>query len=325
LSAPPIPAECDLQDFPFMPLHVARLRDSDLAATAAPEACWYAVLLWAAAWHQIPAGSLPDDDAVLTRLIGLGRDVRTFRKHKTDALRGFVRHDDGRLYHPVVTEQVLVAWDSKRRQRWRAECARIKKQNQRRGTDDPLPTFEEFIGACPQDVPDPCPEFVPGDNGECPPGQSLQETGTGTETGILVTDDDARGRFSDLDRKAIAALEGQLREAAGAALNAASPRLAVVSPILALLRPGEGPAADLDMDVLPAIRAAAARVRRPVGRWDYFVPMIAEARDRRLAGAPAVGDVSAQRATGPPMSFADRDAAIIAEARRRVLQDGKYD
>jgi hypothetical protein len=65
MPAPLTPPDCDLQDFPFMPLHVARLRDSDLASEEEPEACWYAVLLWAASWHQIPAASLPDNDAVL--------------------------------------------------------------------------------------------------------------------------------------------------------------------------------------------------------------------------------------------------------------------
>lgn len=111
--APLTPADCDLQDFPFMPLHVARLRDSDLAAEADPEACWYAVLLWAASWHQLPAGSLPDSDAVLTRLIGLGRDVSTFERCREQALRGFILCDDGRLYHPVVAEQVNAAWEQK--------------------------------------------------------------------------------------------------------------------------------------------------------------------------------------------------------------------
>ena len=48
---PPLTSpDADLQDFPFMPLHVARLRDSDLAAEGDPEGCWYAVLLWAAGW-----------------------------------------------------------------------------------------------------------------------------------------------------------------------------------------------------------------------------------------------------------------------------------
>lgn len=128
MTPPLTPPDADLQDFPFMPLHVARLRDSDLAAEAHPEACWYAVLLWAAAWHQLPAGSLPDSDAVLARLCGLGRDLRTFKKHRADALRGWFACDDGRLYHAVVAEQVNSAWAEKlayrdRKER-RAEIAR---------------------------------------------------------------------------------------------------------------------------------------------------------------------------------------------------------
>lgn len=162
-----------------MPLHVARLRDSDLAGEESAEACWYAVLLWAASWHQLPAGSLPDNDAILTRLIGLGKDLRTFRKHKTAAMRKFILCSDGRLYHPVVAEQVIESWNRKLQQRWRSECARIKKHNQRTGAELPMPTFDEFMAG--RSV-DPCPEYVPGDTTDCPPGQSVQETGTGTGT-----------------------------------------------------------------------------------------------------------------------------------------------
>lgn len=160
-----------------MPLHVARLRDSDLASEESPEACWYAVLLWSASWHQLPAASLPDNDAVLTKLIGLGRDVRTFLKHKAGALRGFVLCSDGRLYHPMVAEQAIIAWNSKLKQRWQTECARIKKRNQRDKTDTPLPTFEEFLSS---NNPNPGPQSVPRDEGESPEGHYLQETGTGT-------------------------------------------------------------------------------------------------------------------------------------------------
>lgn len=110
MTEPLTPPDCDLQDFPFMPLHVARLRDSDLAAEANPEACWYAVLLWSASWHQIPAASLPDNETILARLCGLGRDLKTFRKHRDEAMRGFVKCSDGRLYHPVVAEQALESW-----------------------------------------------------------------------------------------------------------------------------------------------------------------------------------------------------------------------
>lgn len=146
LPEPLTPAEADLQDFPFMPLHVARLRDSDLAAEEEPETCWYAVLLWGAAWHQLPAGSLPDNDTVLMRLVGLGRDLKTWKKHRAGALRGFVKCSDGRLYHPVVAEQVADAWESKLRQRHRTYCAAVRKHNSRHDTDQrDTPDFETWL------------------------------------------------------------------------------------------------------------------------------------------------------------------------------------
>lgn len=185
LPEPLTPADCDLQDFPFMPLHVARLRDSDLAAEEHPEACWYAVMLWSAAWHQLPAASLPDNETILTRLCGLGRDLKTFRKHKVAAMRGFVLCSDGRFYHPVVAEQAITAWTGKLQQRWRTELARIKKANQRNGTSLPSPTYEEFINGLSPTMVDPSPENVPGDTPESPGGQGLQEKGTGKGTGTI--------------------------------------------------------------------------------------------------------------------------------------------
>lgn len=177
---PLTPPDADLQDFPFMPLHVARLRDSDLAAEEHPEACWYAVMLWSASWHQLPAGSLPDNETVLTKLCGLGRDLRTFRKHRSGAMRGFVLCSDGRWYHPVIAEQVAAAWEQKLQQRWRTECARIKKANQRNGTDLPAPSYEAFLVGLSSGHVDPGPDVVPGDSDKCPSGHGLQETGTGT-------------------------------------------------------------------------------------------------------------------------------------------------
>ena len=111
--APLTPVDCDLRDFAFMPLDVRRLRDSDLAGQESPEACWAAVLLWGAAWHQVPAASLPDDDKVLAHLAGYGRDVAKFRKVKAGALRGFVLCEDGRLYHPTVAEKAIEAWSQR--------------------------------------------------------------------------------------------------------------------------------------------------------------------------------------------------------------------
>lgn len=93
-----------------MPLEVARLLSSDMAATVAPEACWAAVLLWCAAWHQVPAASIPNDDRVLARLAGHGRNQRSWMRIRNGALQGWRHCSDGRLYHPVVAEKALEAW-----------------------------------------------------------------------------------------------------------------------------------------------------------------------------------------------------------------------
>ena len=143
--APLVPADCDLRDFQFMPLDVVRLRDSDLVALESPEACLAAILLWAASWHQVPAASLPNDDRVLANLAGYGRAVKEWMRVKDGAMRGFVLCSDGRFYHQVVAEKAVEAWNAKLEQRWKTECARIKKNNQRNNTDLPYPTFEAFL------------------------------------------------------------------------------------------------------------------------------------------------------------------------------------
>jgi hypothetical protein len=135
LPEPLTPIDCDLRNFPFMPLDVVRLRDSDLAALESPEACWAAVLLWCASWHQIPAASLPNDDRVLANLAGFGRVVKEWSKVRQGALRGWITCNDGRLYHPVIAEKALDAMESKYKQEWRTELARIRKHNQRHPQD----------------------------------------------------------------------------------------------------------------------------------------------------------------------------------------------
>lgn len=165
LPAPLVPAEVDLRDFAFMPLDVQRLRDSDLASDETPEACWAAVLLWCASWHQVPAGSIPDSDEWQAKHAGYkaqGRIAPGWRKVKRGALRGWVACSDGRLYHPVIAEKAIDAWRSKLRQRWSTECGRIKKHNQRHGLSLPVPDFEAWLSSgCPQGQPLPVPEDKP--------------------------------------------------------------------------------------------------------------------------------------------------------------------
>lgn len=165
MTEPLTHSDCDLRDFQHMQIDVVRLRDSDLAAMESPEACWAAVLLWCASWHQVPAASLPDDDRVLANLAGYGRVVKEWMRVRSGALRGWVKCSDNRLYHPVVAEKANEAWAAKLRQRWKTECARIKKHNDRHGTGHIQPTYEDWLSCgCPVGQP----LFVPRDKEQCP-------------------------------------------------------------------------------------------------------------------------------------------------------------
>lgn len=164
--APMTPPDCDLSDFAFMPLDVARLRDSELASNETPESCWAAVLLWAASWHQIPAASIPNDDKWIAKQAGYalrGKIDKAWADVRPGAMRGWVECSDGRLYHPVVAEKALEAWKSKTEQRYRTEVARVKKHNQRHGTKHTTPDFVTWVS-----IGRPHGHYlaVPGDNAE---------------------------------------------------------------------------------------------------------------------------------------------------------------
>lgn len=118
--APLTPADCDLRGLAFMPLDVVRLTDSDLVALSTGDEFKAAVLLWAKAWLQVPAASLPDDPRILAHLSGAGT---RWKKVAAMALRGFVRCSDGRLYHPVIAEKAREAWSYRVRQRVRSARA----------------------------------------------------------------------------------------------------------------------------------------------------------------------------------------------------------
>lgn len=133
-TAPLVPPEVDLRDFGFMPLDVQRLRDSDLATIATGEEFKAAVLLWCAAWHQLPAASLPNDERWLARHSGAGA---AWRKVRAEALRGFIECSDGRLYHPVVAEKALESWAKKQSQRERTRLATEARRHRNGNRNDP--------------------------------------------------------------------------------------------------------------------------------------------------------------------------------------------
>ena len=158
LPKPLVAAHTDLRDFQFMPLDVVRFRDSDFTALIGAEAFRAGVILWCAAWHQIPAASLPDDDRVLANLAGYGRVVSAWLEVKESALHGWIKCSDGRLYHPVVAEKANEAYESKLKHRYKLFTDRIRKKNLKLPTECHvnIPDMKLWIDSdCPSDWENP--------------------------------------------------------------------------------------------------------------------------------------------------------------------------
>jgi len=137
LATPLMPATVDLRDFQFMPIDVRRLLTSETWMLGDGEERAAAMTLWLESWHQVPAGSLPNNDRMLAHLAQCPR----WSKVKRHALRGWVECADGRLYHPVVCEKALEAWLSKLSERLGAAEGNAK----RWGTGfDPAPYLAEI-------------------------------------------------------------------------------------------------------------------------------------------------------------------------------------
>ncbi len=143
--------DCDLRDFPYMPLDVLRLRDSEISKHASGEEFRCAVLLWCASWHQVPAASLPDDDIMLAQFAGFGRVVKAWKKVRDGALRGWIKCADGRLYHPTVAEKANEAQQAKRIHAHKKLCDRLRKANTPKSE---IPSFSDWIsGGMSQGIP----------------------------------------------------------------------------------------------------------------------------------------------------------------------------
>ena len=128
MTAPLVPVEVNLRGLPWMRLDTTRLLDSDLFALSTGDEFKAAVALWCKSWMQTPGGSLPTDDRVLAHLSGAGAK---WKRIKPMALRGWIECDDGRLYHPVVAEQALAAWEERQEFRAEVDSANERKKRER--------------------------------------------------------------------------------------------------------------------------------------------------------------------------------------------------
>jgi hypothetical protein len=146
LPDPMTPADCNLRGLPFMPLQVVQLLDSDLFIKSTGDEFKAAVALWCKSWNQIPGGSLPDDDQILEAL----SCSKAWKKVKAMAMRGWVKCSDGRLYHPVVAQNALQAWEGRedhrevnenkksRQQRWRERVKELSAELRDVGVTPPM-------------------------------------------------------------------------------------------------------------------------------------------------------------------------------------------
>lgn len=189
--APLVPAEVDLSDFKYMELDVRRLRDSRFGAEVCGDAFRAGVMLWCAAWHQVPCGSVPDDDIELANLAGYGRFVKEWKKIRAQALQGFVLCSDGRLYHEVVAEKAMAAWNSKLAHFYERAKERLRKANKAAGRDAMAGclTFEQWneqrlSAGIPMEKAEAStgiPEKQAPEIGGIPPENALRGNGEGTE------------------------------------------------------------------------------------------------------------------------------------------------
>ena len=148
-----LPSSVDLRSFPYMPLHIARIRDSKIAASVTGEEFRAALLLWCSSWHQVPAASLPNDDVELASLAGFGRVIGEWEKVRDGAMHGWVLCSDGRWWHRVVAEYAADVWNKKREADWVKECDRLRKDGKRKGIQQAMPQKPSHISVgSPKDV-----------------------------------------------------------------------------------------------------------------------------------------------------------------------------
>lgn len=196
LPDPLTPPDCDLRGFAFMPMDTIRLLDSDLFALSTGDEFKAALALWCKSWSQVPAGSLPVDDRILAHLSGAGAG---WRKVKEMALRNWITCADGRLYHPVVAEKAMEAWDrreewtekqdtrNERQRRWRERQKQLSEKLRELGIAPPkgasLETLERLLDDATVDARvDSKASTTPSTRVSTVDAGEMPKTGTGTGT-----------------------------------------------------------------------------------------------------------------------------------------------
>ncbi len=110
---PLVPAEINLESFPWAPVRLAFLSGHPLALLPNPEPFRALVLLIAQAWRKQPAMTAPNDDVQLAAMAGFGRDVNAWMTVRESVMQDWVLCSDGRWHHPELTSWALQSWKAK--------------------------------------------------------------------------------------------------------------------------------------------------------------------------------------------------------------------
>lgn len=113
----PYPASTRTNGWKFE-LDMGRFKSSDtwLVAKSVRIRSLFLFML-AEAWGRTPAGSLPNDDALIALMLDLDQDE--FAALKPVLMRGWWLAEDGQLYHDVLVERVLERLARKHSSPWR--------------------------------------------------------------------------------------------------------------------------------------------------------------------------------------------------------------
>jgi hypothetical protein len=138
---PLVPAEINLETFPWAPVRLAFLSGHPLALAQQAEPFRALVLLIAQAWRQQPAMTVPDDDIQLASMAGFGRDVDAWLAVRDLVMQGWILCSDGRWHHPEPAAWAMQSWDAKKSdERFRAKQsarARSRRPGVNRDADEP--------------------------------------------------------------------------------------------------------------------------------------------------------------------------------------------
>lgn len=129
----PISAEDRLDSHFFIAWNLKRWRKSAFRQLAEPEVGWFGFLLFCEAHDETPVGTLPTDERLLAKALGIPIDHwRRLEDRNITPLHNWskVQCDNGeiRLAHPVVTEVTLQAMKTRRVHQANTEARRRAKR-----------------------------------------------------------------------------------------------------------------------------------------------------------------------------------------------------